>query len=308
MDAPRLPSMPIRDARGQRVGLRGRAVLRPALTLLELMVVLIILAIVATVAIQALEPKIQSQRLQSAAKLLDEIKVATIGAAEKYQIDGTPLNSGFVSDVGCFPSVPIESSQAAEGFSLRDLWDPDSSLAVTYPFQFRSGPLRPTDYSKIRLPCGWRGPYLQLPTGIQGVVDPWGRRPTLIPGSEGQVERVEIEVPLTRDIDADEGNNGETLAVDLAAGKVTVTGTVLLDDTDQTAVTAVLLAPDPQTSLTTLAVIADEDSERTTFQFQRVPVGFRAVVVDVGNRRQTKYIEVTHRGANLVLDFRQQTN
>ena len=57
--------------------------IRAGLTLLELMVVLVILAIVATVAVQSLQPQVDSQRFESAASLLEEIKTATLGPAQK---------------------------------------------------------------------------------------------------------------------------------------------------------------------------------------------------------------------------------
>ena len=282
---------------------------RSGLTLLELMVVLIILAIVATVAMRSLEPQINSQRIQSASRLLDEIRAATVGPTEKFQLDGTPLTSGFVSDVGCLPLATIgsdgiagtTSSSADIPFVLSELWDVESNLAVNYPFQFRAGPERPVDYSAVRLPCGWRGPYLRLAAGSVGVMDPWGQAPLVTPTADGQVGMVRIDIPASA-----EYANPESVSVDFATAKVDVTGTVLLDDADQTTVVAVLLTPNPQTSLTTLVPIADEASEQSTVLFRDVPIGFRAIVVDVGNQRQVKYIQVSHRGANVVFDFRQQ--
>lgn len=281
----------------------GQAGDRSGLTLLELMVVLIILAIVATVAIRTLEPQINSQRLQSSSRLLDEIRSATVGPTEKYQLDGTPLSSGFVADVGCLPIMPAGSEDPADlSLCLAELWNAESDIAMRFPFEFRSGPSSPVDYSSIRLPCGWRGPYLQLAAGATGIVDPWGRKPLLVETSEGQVGQVVIEPPAGADL-----KTPGSMSVDLTTGKVDVTGTILLDEADKTRVVAVLLAPDPQTSLTTLVPIVDEDKERNSFLFRNVPIGFRAVVVDLGTRRQTKYIQVSHRGAHLVFDFRQDT-
>lgn len=282
---------------------------RSGLTLLELMVVLIILAIVATVAMRSLEPQINSQRIQSASRLLDEIRAATMGQEEKFQLDGTPLTSGFVADTGCLPLATIgsdgiagtTSSSVDIPFVLSELWDIECNLALNYPFQFRSGPDRPVDYSTVRLPCGWRGPYLRLAAGSTGVMDPWGQALLVTPTADGQVGAVRIDIPASAEF-----AKPESMSVELTTAKVDVTGTILLDDADQTAVVAVLLTPNPQTSLTRLVPIADEASERSTVLFRKVPIGFRAIVVDVGNQRQVKYIQVSHRGANVVFDFRQQ--
>ncbi|MGB1931157.1 MAG: pilus assembly FimT family protein, partial [Mariniblastus sp.] len=146
---------------------------RSGLTLLELMVVLVILAIVATVAVQSLQPQVDSQRFDSAARLLEEIKVATLGPSQKFQLDGTPIVSGFVADVGRFPRIETSENDTEEFLSLGELWSNENQLASQFPFQFRAGPEQPVDYSTIRLPCGWRGPYLQLPIGTKQLVDPW---------------------------------------------------------------------------------------------------------------------------------------
>ena len=148
---------------------------RSALTLLELMVVLVILAIVATVALQSLGPRVETERLSAASRLVEEIKGAVIGPVQKYQIDNTPLISGFVSDVGRYPLAQSNSVEEESPAILAELWDVETYLASQFPFQFREGPDQPIDYSNIRLPCGWRGPYLQLPIGQDNIVDPWGQ-------------------------------------------------------------------------------------------------------------------------------------
>ena len=151
------------------------------LTLLELMVVLVILAIVATVAVQSLQPQVDQQRFESASRLLTEIKSATVGPAQKYQLDGTPLISGFVADVGRCPQMENSPTQSADQSQiLTELWDSESELGSKFPYQFRPGPDQPIDYSSIRLPCGWRGPYLNLPAGSDSLKDPWGRPPRSI--------------------------------------------------------------------------------------------------------------------------------
>lgn len=273
---------------------------RSALTLLELMVVLVILAIVATVALQSLAPRVETERLSAASRLVDEIKAAVMGPVQKYQIDNTPLISGFVSDVGRYPIAQSDSLDQNTPAILSELWDVETDLASQFPFQFREGPKQPVDYSKIRLPCGWRGPYLQLPVGMENIVDPWGRVPVTFADSRGYCESICIPAILANN------QNEKLLIADLTEAKVEVTGKVLVDNPDNASIKVALLTPAPERSLTSLVALDDEDEQPDTFLFREVPVGFRAIVVDAGGRRQTKYVQVTHNGTNLFFDFREQ--
>ena len=271
---------------------------RSGLTLLELLVVLVILAIVATVAVQSLQPQVDQQRFESASRLLTEIKTATLGPSQKYQTDGTPLISGFVADLGRGPLVASASLDGDETQVLSELWDAQTELGAKFPYQFRAGPNQPVDYSTIRLPCGWRGPYLQLGIGLNSILDPWGRPPELVAGAGGELAGIKITIPPTTD-DAEL----QVIAVELKSGMVDVTGKVLMDNPENTTAEVALLTPDPNSSLTTLAVRVDEDEQPDSFIFRNVPIGLRAVVVDVKGIRKTKYIQVTHGGAVVVFDF-----
>ncbi|MCP4774654.1 MAG: prepilin-type N-terminal cleavage/methylation domain-containing protein [Planctomycetaceae bacterium] len=271
---------------------------RSGLTLLELMVVLVILAIVATVAVQSLQPQVDSQRFESAARLLEEIKVATLGPAQKFQLDGTPIVSGFVADVGRFPRIETNDEDPEEYLSLSELWSNENQLAIQFPFQFRAGPAQPEDYSTIRLPCGWRGPYLQLPIGTSKLVDPWGRPPETVVDEMGTLERLQITIPLSNN-----QTEPQVLSANLSGGKVQVTGKVLLDRPESATVRIALLTPDPNSSLTSLVVYDDEDKQPGSFLFSRVPVGFRALVADVNGKRQIKYLQVTPNGPPVIFDF-----
>jgi len=275
-----------------------RIVHRSALTLLELMVVLVILAIVATVAVQSLQPQVDNQRFESASRLLNEIKTSSIGPIQKYQVDGTPLISGFVADVGRFPLVEPLDVELGETSTLSELWDPESQLGANFPFQFRPGPSQPVDYSKVRLPCGWRGPYLQIPIGTDSLVDPWGQAPETLADGRGELTQLQIMVPATST-----QLEPQRLTAELTTGKVEVTGKVLLDNPENGTVRVALLTPDPNSSLTTLTVLDDEDEQPDSFLFRNVPIGLRAIVVDAAGRRQTKYVQVTHNGAVVCFDF-----
>lgn len=271
---------------------------RPGLTLLELMVVLVILAVVATIAVQSLQPQVDNQRFESASRLLTEIKTSSIGPVQKYQVDGTPLVSGFVADVGRFPLVESPTIELGEPSTLSELWDPETELGSKFPFQFRPGPNQPVDYSKIRIPCGWRGPYLHIPIGMNSLVDPWGRAPETTTDGRGELLQLQITVPINST-----QTEPQQLTAELTTGKVEVTGKVLLDNPENATVVAVLLTPDPNSSLTTLTVVDDEDQQPDSFLFRNVPIGLRAIVVDADGKRQTKYVQVTHSGIVVCFDF-----
>lgn len=282
---------------------RSRPRHRSGLTLLELMVVLVILAIVATVALQSLQPRVDSQRVSATAMLLREVRDATIGPLQKYQTDGTPLVSGFVSDVGRLPLGESSDAELASVITLGELWDVQSGLAISFPYQFRSGPAQPIDYSKIRLPCGWRGPYLQLPIGMNSLKDPWGRLPEVLTDERGRAEFVRVLPPVTLP-DEQAPAEERALQADLTIGKVQVTGKVLVDNPESSTIQVALLTPNPDSSLSTLVVLDDEDSQADSFVFRDVPVGYRAVVADADGRREVKYLQVPHGGLTVTFDFR----
>lgn len=292
---------PICSAQPSRLIPRRR--FRSGLTLLELMVVLVILAIVATVAVQSLQPQVDSQRFDSAARLLEEIKVATLGPSQKFQLDGTPIVSGFVADVGRFPRIETSENDTEEFLSLGELWSNENQLASQFPFQFRAGPEQPVDYSTIRLPCGWRGPYLQLPIGTKQLVDPWGRPPEPVLDETGTLGQLQITIPLSNN-----QTEPQVLAANLSGGKVEVTGKVLLDRPESATVQIALLTPDPNSSLTSLVVYDDEDKQPGSFLFRGVPVGFRALVADVNGKRQIKYLQVTPNSPPVVFDFQSRAS
>jgi hypothetical protein len=119
--------------------------------------------------------------------------------------------------------------------------------------------------------------------------------------SLGELMQLQITVPINST-----QTEPQRLTAVLATGKVEVTGKVLLDNPENGAVQAVLLTPDPNSSLTTLAVLVDEDEQPDSFLFRNVPIGLRAIVVEVDGKRQTKYVQVTHHGAIVCFDFQRR--
>ena len=281
--------------------------IRRGLTLMELLVVLVILAIVATIAVQSLQPRVETARFELTRKMLTEIQQATCGEPRARQADGSPLISGFVSDIGRLPlalaaNPPVELSlDLAErsdvdnngSKGLDELWDISTQLAVQYPFQFRPGPKTPVDCSDIQLPCGWRGPYLNLPVGQKSVRDAWAR-PFDLAVDEVQAVTVVTWQPT--------GHYEQPLQVDLKGGLVTVSGSIQFGDKPPTNVKVVLLAPDPSHSLSELKILEDEDNQPANFQFRNVPIGLRAIRIVADGKTITRYIEVPHGGLTLLVD------
>lgn len=274
--------------------------MRNALTLLELLVVLVILAIVATVAVNSLQPRVESARFQQTQVQIGNVQESILGPRNSRQSDGTPLISGFVADIGRSPVLQgnrLLSSEVVEGTELSELWDQQTQLAQSFPFQFRAGPNTPVNYSDIQLPCGWRGPYLQLPMGISSLRDSWGRPFEVQSGMDRIVESIVWQPTASYD---------QPIVGDFSGGKVSVTGAINFGQADPSSFEVVMLVPAPETSRTELVVLADEDSNAATFTFSQVPIGLRAICVTAENQRLlTKYVNVPHQGLSLVFDLTQ---
>lgn len=279
---------------------------RSALTLLELLVVLVILAVVATVAVNSLQPRVEAARFEQTQKQLQQVRDSILGPEQARQSDGTPLISGFVADVGRYPLLQAnvvaasDSDTPVQGQELSELWSVQTELAQSYPFQFRAGPKTPVNYSDVQLPCGWRGPYLQLSMGSQALRDPWNRPFELLANSEMEVQSL-VWQPI--------GAYDQPLATDLTNGKVSVTGAINFGQTAPSNIEVVMLVPDPNSSRSELAVLADEDDSPTTFTFSHVPIGVRAICVTAeGRRLLTRFVHVHHQGLSLVFDLNQESS
>lgn len=280
---------------------------RTALTLLELLVVLVILAIVATVAVNSLQPRVESARFEQTQRQLNQVTDAILGPRQARLPDGTPMVTGFVADIGRLPVIQNSTNDFDQetgnridggGRELSELWSDQSGLAETYPFQFRSGPQSPVDYSDVQLPCGWRSPYLHLPMGLNSLRDPWNRPFEVVTSSDGQVQSI-VWNPI--------GSFSEPLINDVKNGMVTVTGAINFGQTVPSNIEITMLAPNPESSRTELVILADEDESPNTFSFSSVPIGLRAICITVESQRlMTKYVQVPHTGLSLVFDLAQE--
>lgn len=138
---------------------------RRALTLMELVVVLAILAAMATAATVAADRVLLQRRFELTRQSLDSVSVATLGRfGPGKTIDQTSTIDGFIADLGRLPLVTgaDAATQSAE------LWSNPRGLP---PYGWKQSEIDP----EVSLACGWRGPYLVLPTGAMGLQDGWGR-------------------------------------------------------------------------------------------------------------------------------------
>ena len=269
--------------------------IRRGLTLLELLVVLVILAIVSTIAINSLQPNIDATRFDQTRNQIENIRAAVQGNTAGRQSDGTPLVNGFVADIGRMPR-PVTRSRVADSpeGETEELYSLQCSLAQKFPFKFRSGPVQPVDYSEVRIPCGWRGPYLQLASGRPNPTDAWGKPLQYQLDDENQINTISwpARPPYDQGID-----------VSLRGSRVTVSGSVNSGQSELSELKIVLLTPNPDSSLTELQVLDDEDDMLQSFWFSNVPVGLRALHIQNGSKTQVRYIQVPYGGLSLIVDL-----
>ena len=270
--------------------MRYRRSPRRGLTLLELLVVLVILAVVATVAVNSLEPRLEGVRYEQTKKEIKHVASAVVGEPMERQADGTPIISGFIADVGRMPAVENFES----GMELSQLWNLEGSLASKFPFQFRSGPKSPVDLSDIRLPCGWRGPYLQLGLGTGGLQDAWARPYLYDRDALQNVQAIRWDPIKPYD---------NQVVCDFRDGFVSVSGMIVNNGELAEEARVFLLTPDPEQSVVELAIMEDQDSSPGSFSFVDVPIGLRAICVVVGEKKTTRYVHVTHQGLSLSIDI-----
>src|SRR5690606_3339949 len=77
---------------------------RSGLTLLELLVVLGILAVLSTIAVTSLDPIADQSRFEATQRLLDSVRLATVGDPALRQIQGQRIITGYDADTGILPS------------------------------------------------------------------------------------------------------------------------------------------------------------------------------------------------------------
>lgn len=145
-------------------------------TLIELVVVLAILALVTHLAVREMAHLRDSRLSQLADRQLGELR----DAVWCDQPGQEP--TGFVVDTGRLPrGSEMTNGAHAVSVSLRELWE--------RPVNMRPYALRPATAANLMGPatndladaevyigCGWRGPYIRLPSGAERLMDAWGNR------------------------------------------------------------------------------------------------------------------------------------
>lgn len=145
---------------------------RRGLTLFELVVVLAIITAMTAAASLATDQLLGQRRYEITQGLLDDARVAVLGGSAESPdslLEAAASNrgagiAGFVSDVG----RPPVAAGADPQFQAAELWAQPPAIA---PFGLKASSVDP----EVMLSCGWRGPYLRLPTGAARLADGWGR-------------------------------------------------------------------------------------------------------------------------------------
>jgi len=187
-----------------------------AFTLIELLVVLTILAILTAVAVTSVDGFQDQSRYEATQRGLQNISDAILGPQNQHDSSGNPFVSGFVTDMGRLPRAIDHDSDSSTPLQPAELW--------INPYPAVSFSIRPADTTNIpvadvaladaevKVPCGWRGPYLRLAAGETILRDGWGRpfellkltnvsnNRVLILATDSDVER---EIKIFRSLGAD---------------------------------------------------------------------------------------------------------
>ena len=130
---------------------------RAGFTLLELAIVLTILGVLTMLATREISQVQDQQRFEASQRGLETIREAVWGSPDDRAPDGTGVRAGFVADVGRLP-VRID-----------ELWTIPSGAGID-GFDLRPG----GGDGEVRVPGGWRGPYVRLSWNATNLVDGWG--------------------------------------------------------------------------------------------------------------------------------------
>jgi len=130
-----------------------RATRRAGLTLIELLLVVAILSALALATVSVVEGADQQVRYEDTKRRLRAIATAIAGDPT-LKVDGRPVVSGFVADVG---RAPVD---------LDELVRRDPAAAGTYDYAHEAFPFGAGWAADRGLSSGWRGPYLDALDGV----------------------------------------------------------------------------------------------------------------------------------------------
>jgi type II secretory pathway pseudopilin PulG len=140
---------------------------------LELSVVLAIMGFLAMIMSPVLSTDLDQERYEKTLRQMEEIRKALVGGPSSY-LNGQPQFAGYAYDLGGLPSLVDVLGTPGDS-------DDDQPQAL-----WQQGTLPDWQYdSAARIRAGWRGPYIEVPTG--GVLrDGWGN-PLVFTLSEGDL-------------------------------------------------------------------------------------------------------------------------
>lgn len=163
------------------------------MTLLELLVVVAILAVLATVAIQSTTEIGDQTRFDATTKTVATFRGSVLGPENQVAPDGSAVLSGFLSDIGRLPrSTSISTPSGDLVGALPELYSETLPTGLRpYAVYTVSAANTTASYASgynstnstqvfgsltdgfIRVPAGWRGPYIRKPSSMFTMVDGW---------------------------------------------------------------------------------------------------------------------------------------
>ncbi len=254
---------------------------RRGLTLLELVIVLVILAALTGIAVVSLEPIADQSRYDATKQTLENVQDAIATLPPVRRGNGSLAVHGFVSDMGRLP-------RDLDELSVKPVNEANPSKNI---FEFGAD----VDYGVQRivagsstsegLPCGWRGPYLQV-TSLQ---TSWGTQFT----TQTTIDPIDTSRVVVDEISAEEP--GTTNAITFPVGPKTLTDLAYVDVTvtASSSPTAVsLFVPDANADqLKELSPVGSPTN--SPYVFSNVPVGVRLVRVTYASSPvEYRYIDV----------------
>ncbi len=162
------------------------------MTLLELLVVVAILAVLATVAIQSTTDIGNQTRYDATQKSIGAFRTAVLGPPGQTAPDGALMATGFIADMGRVPrsrnlthpefgEVPdlteLYSESLPSGlkaYALHTAGEGNVALTAITAVSLNTIAERTALYdATVKIPAGWRGPYLRKPPTELTLVDGW---------------------------------------------------------------------------------------------------------------------------------------
>ena len=140
-------------------------------TLIELVVVLVILALLTHLAVRQLGAIQGEKRHELADRQLEQIRTAV------WEVSATHAASGFLADLGRLPCAVAQTNEQGQMVgTLSELWDCPRNVQLSALRQAVPSNLVGTAVADegVWVTCGWRGPYLRVPSGQTRLLDPWG--------------------------------------------------------------------------------------------------------------------------------------